>query len=91
MNEPNSTMQRLIRKLSLMDIIDEESSSGKLDLIVQLPYIVKNEIKKAQAEERRKQIEDQLQGSRYGVAYIDGTDKVTKLNRSVENNILKQV
>ena len=91
MNEPNSTMQRLIRKLSLMDIIDEESSSGKLDLIVQLPYIVKNEIKKAQAEERRKQIEDQLQGSRYGVAYIDGTEKVTQLNRSVENNILKQV
>jgi len=91
MNEPNSTMQRLIHKLSLMDIIDEESSSGKLDLIVQLPYIVKNEIKKAQAEERRKQIEDQLQGSRYGVAYIDGTEKVTQLNRSVENNILKQV
>ena len=91
MNEPNSTMQRLIHKLSLMDIIDEESSSGKLDLIVQLPYIIKNETKKAQAEERRKQIEDQLQGSRYGVAYIDGTEKVTQLNRSVENNILKQV
>ena len=90
-NEPNSTMQRLIHKLSLMDIIDEESSSGKLDLIVQLPYIIKNETKKAQAEERRKQIEDQLQGSRYGVAYIDGTEKVTQLNRSVENNILKQV
>ena len=91
MNEPNSTMHRLIHKLSLMDIIDEESSSGKLDLIVQLPYIIKNETKKAQAEERRKQIEDQLQGSRYGVAYIDGTEKVTQLNRSVENNILKQV
>ena len=74
-----------------MDIIDEESSSGKLDHIVQLPYIIKNETKKAQAEERRKQIEDQLQGSRYGVAYIDGTEKVTQLNRSVENNILKQV
>ena len=91
MNEPNSTMQRLIRKLSLMDIIDEESSSCKLDLIVQLPYIVKSETKKAQAEERRKQIEAQLQGSRYGIAYIDGTEKVTQLNRSVENNMLKQV
>ena len=91
MNEPNSTMQRLIHKLSLLDIIDEESSSGKMDLIIQLPYIIKNETKKSQAEERRKQIEDQLRGSRYGVAYIDGTEKVTQLNRSVENNILKQV
>lgn len=91
MNEPNSTMQRLIHKLSLLDIIDEESSSGKMDLIIQLPYIIKNETKRSQAEERRKQIEDQLRGSRYGVAYIDGTEKVTQLNRSVENNILKQV
>lgn len=91
MNEPNSTMQRLIHKLSLLDIIDEESSSGKMDLIIQLPYIIKNETKRSQAEERRKQIEDQLRGSRYGVAYIDGTEKVTQLNRSVENNIFKQV
>ena len=91
MNEPNSTMQRLIHKLSLLDIIDEESSSGKMDLIIQLPYIIKNDTKRSQAEERRKQIEDQLRGSRYGVAYIDGTEKVTQLNRSVENNILKQV
>ena len=91
MNEPNSTMQRLIHKLSLLDIIDEESSSGKMDLIIQLPYIIKNETKRSQAEERRKQIEDQLRGSRYGVAYIDGTEKVTQFNRSVENNILKQV
>ena len=91
MNEPNSTMQRLIHKLSLLDTIDEESSSGKMDLIIQLPYIIKNETKRSQAEERRKQIEDQLRGSRYGVAYIDGTEKVTQLNRSVENNILKQV
>ena len=91
MNEPNSTMQRLIHKLSLLDIIDEESSYGKMDLIIQLPYIIKNDTKRSQAEERRKQIEDQLRGSRYGVAYIDGTEKVTQLNRSVENNILKQV
>ena len=91
MNEPNSTMQRLIHKLSLLDIMDEESSSGKMDLIIQLPYIIKNDTKRSQAEERRKQIEDQLRGSRYGVAYIDGTEKVTQLNRSVENNILKQV
>ena len=91
MNEPNSTMQRLIHKLSLLDIIDEESSSGKMDLIIQLPYIIKNDTKRSQAEERRKQIEDQLRGSRYGVAYIDGTEKVTQLNRSVENNLLKQV
>ena len=91
MNEPNSTMQRLIHKLSLLDIIDEESSSGKMDLIIQLPYIIKNDTKRSQAEERRKQIEDQLRGSRYGVAYIDGTEKVTQLNRSVEKNILKQV
>lgn len=91
MNEPNSTMQRLIRKLSLMDIIDEESSSGKLDMIVQLPYTIKTEAKRAQAEERRKQIEEQLQGSRYGIAYIDGTEHITQLNRSLDNNMLKQV
>ena len=91
MNEPNSTMQRLIHKLSLLDIIDEESSSGKMDLIIQLPYIIKNDTKRSQAEERRKQIEDQLRGSRYGVAYIENKKKVTQLNRSVENNILKQV
>lgn len=91
MNEPNSTMQRLIRKLSIMDIIDEESSSGKLDLIVQLPYLVKSEAKKQQAEDRRLQIEEQLKGSRYGIAYIDGTEKVTQLNRSLENNMMKQV
>ena len=91
MNEPNSTMQRLIRKLSLLDIIDEESSSGKMDLIIQLPYTIKNDNKRAMAEERRKEIETQLTGSRYGIAYIDGTERVTQLNRSIENNILKQV
>ena len=91
MNEPNSTMQRLIRKLSLMDIIDEESSSGKLDLIIQLPYLVKSEAKKKQAEERRIQIEEQLKGSKYGIAYIDGTEHITQLNRSVDNNLMQQV
>lgn len=91
MNEPNSTMQRLIRKLALMDSIDEESSSGKLDLIIQLPYLVKTEAKRQQAEERRQQIEDQLKGSKYGVAYIDGTEHVTQLNRSLENNLMKQI
>ena len=91
MNEPNSTMQRLIRKLSLMDIIDEESSSGKLDLIIQLPYLVKSETKKKQAEERRIQIEEQLKGSKYGIAYIDGTEHITQLNRSVDNNLMQQV
>ncbi len=91
MNEPNSTMQRLIRKLVLLDRVDEESSSGKLDLIIQLPYSVKTELKKRQAEERRKQIEEQLSGSRYGIAYIDGTEHVTQLNRSLENNLLKQI
>lgn len=91
MNEPNSTMQRLIRKLSLMDTVDEESSSGKLDMIIQLPYVIKTESKRQQAEERRTQIEEQLKGSRYGVAYIDGTERVTQLNRSLENNFMKQV
>jgi len=91
MNEPNSTMQRLIRKLSLMDNVDEEASSGNLDLIIQLPYAVKTEAKKAQAQERRKEIEDQLNGNKFGVAYIDGTEQVTQLNRPIENNLMKQV
>lgn len=91
MNEPNSTVQRLIHKLSLLDIIDEQSASGKLDLIIQLPYAVKTEMKRQQAEKRRKDIEDQLTGSRYGVAYIDSTEHVTQLNRSLENNLLKQI
>ena len=91
MNEPNSTMQRLIRKLALMDSVDEESSSGKLDLIIQLPYLVKTEAKRQAAEERRAQIEQQLKGSKYGVAYIDGSEHVTQLNRSLENNLMKQI
>lgn len=90
-NEPNSTMQRLIRKLTLLDMVDENNSSGKLDLIIQLPYIVKTPTKKAQAEERRKQIEEQLAGSKYGIAYTDGTEKITQLNRAVENQLLSQV
>lgn len=91
MNEHNSTMQRLIRKLNLLDAVDEQSSSGKLDLIIQLPYVIKNELRRKQAEERRKQIEDQLSGSKYGIAYTDGTERITQLNRSLENNLLKQV
>lgn len=91
MNEPNSTLQRLIRKLNLLDTIDEQSSSGKLDLIIQLPYVVKSPTRKAQAEERRQDIERQLKGSKYGIAYTDGTEKITQLNRPVENNLLKQV
>ena len=91
MNEPNSTLQRLIRKLNLLDTIDEQSSSGKLDLIIQLPYVVKSQARKAQAEERRKDIEKQLSGSKYGIAYTDGTEKITQLNRAVENNLLSQV
>ena len=91
MNEPNSTLQRLIRKLNLLDTIDEQSGSGKLDLIIQLPYVVKSPTRKAQAEERRKDIERQLSGSKYGIAYTDGTEKITQLNRAVENNLLKQV
>lgn len=91
MNEPNSTLQRLIRKLSLLDAVDEQVSSGKLDLIIQLPYVVKNEIKQKQAETRRQSIETQLAGSKYGIAYIDGTEKVVQLNRPVENNLLKTV
>lgn len=90
-NDPNSTMQRLIRKLSLLDAVDEESSSGKLDLIIQLPYTVKSPLKQEQAERRRKQIEEQLTGSKYGIAYIDGTEHITQLNRSLENNLLKQI
>jgi hypothetical protein len=91
MNEPNSTLQRLVHKLSLMDNIDEISSKGKLDLIIQLPYVVKSEARKTQAEKRRKDIEDQLTGSTYGIAYADGTEKITQLNRAVENRLLEQV
>ena len=90
-NEPNSTMQRLIRKLAILDAIDEQSGSGKLDMIIQLPYVVKTETGRQRAEERRKGIEDQLSGSKYGIAYIDGTEKVTQLNRPLENNLLKQI
>ena len=91
MNEPNSTLQRLIRKLVLLDNVDEQSSSGKLDLIIQLPYIIKSEARKKQANERRLEIENQLKGSKYGIAYTDGTEKITQLNRSVENNLMKQI
>lgn len=91
MNEPNSTLKRLTRKLILLDAIDEQSSSGKLDLIIQLPYTVKSEARKNQANNRRTDIENQLIGSKYGIAYIDGTEKVTQLNRPVENNLLKQI
>jgi hypothetical protein len=90
-NEPNSTMQRLIRKLNLLDVIDEQSGSGKLDLIIQLPYVIKSEARKQQAENRRKEIEMQLTGSKYGIAYTDGTEKITQLNRPVENNLMKQI
>lgn len=91
MNEPNSTMQRLIRKLNLLDAIDEQSGSGKLDLIIQLPYVIKTETRRQQAEQRRKDIEMQLAGSKYGIAYTDGTERVTQLNRPVENNLMKQI
>jgi hypothetical protein len=91
MNEPNSTMQRLIRKLSLLDIVDEQTSAGKLDLIIQLPYVIKSDARRKQAEERRKDIEMQLSGSRYGIAYTDGTERITQLNRPLENNLLKQI
>lgn len=91
MNEPNSTLQRLIRKLNLLDSIDEQTSSGKLDLIIQLPYIIKTEARRKQAEQRRKDIEMQLSGSKYGIAYTDGTERITQLNRSVENNLLNQI
>ena len=91
MNEPNSVAKRLIRKLNILDVIDEQSGSGKLDIIVQLPGIIKTEARKKAAEDRRRNIEDQLAGSKYGIAYIDGTEKVTQLNRSVENNLLNQI
>lgn len=91
MNEPNSTMQRLIRKLNLLDVVDEQSSSGKLDLIIQLPYVIKTEARRQQAESRRKDIETQLSGSKYGIAYTDGTERITQLNRPVENNLMKQI
>jgi hypothetical protein len=91
MNEPNSTLQRLIRKLGLLDAVDEQSSSGKLDIIIQLPYVIKSEARRQQAEVRREDIEFQLRGSQYGIAYIDGTEKITQLNRPSENNLLKQV
>ena len=91
MNERNSTMQRLVRKLNLLDVVDDKLGSNKLDILIQLPYVVKTTTKKAQAEERRKELETQLEGSKLGIGYIDGTEKVTQLNRPVENNLLKQV
>lgn len=91
MNEPNSTLKRLTRKLSLLDDIDEQSGAGKLDLIIQLPYLVRSEAKKAQAEQRRREIETQLSGSKYGIAYTDGTEHITQLNRPVENNLMNQI
>jgi len=91
MNEPNSTMQRLIRKLSMLDSVDEQSSAGKLDLIIQLPYIIKTEARRQQAEKRRREIEEQLEGSKYGIAYTDGTERIQQLNRPVENNLMKQI
>ena len=90
-NEYNSTMKRLVRKLSLLDVTDEQTASGKLDLIIQLPYVIKTETRREQAERRRKDIIDQLAGSQYGIAYTDGTEKITQLNRSLENNLLEQV
>ena len=91
MNEPNSTLQRLVRKLNLLDAIDEQSGSGKLDLIIQLPYVIKTDARRQQAENRRKDIENQLAGSKYGIAYTDGTERITQLNRPVENNLMKQI
>jgi hypothetical protein len=91
MNEPNSTLQRLIHKLNILDDIDEQSGSGKLDLLIQLPYTIKTDARRQQAEQRRKEIEMQLTGSKYGIAYTDGTEKVTQLNRSVENNLMAQI
>ena len=91
MNEPNSTLQRLIRKLNLLDAIDEQTGSGKLDIIIQLPYVIKTEARKKQAEDRRKDIEAQLAGSKYGIAYTDGTERITQLNRPAENNLLTQI
>jgi len=91
MNEPNSTLKRLLRKLTLIDAVDEQSGSGKLDLIIQLPYTIKSEARRIQAEERKKDIEMQLAGSKYGIAYIDATEHITQLNRSVDNNLMQQV
>ncbi len=91
MNEPNSTLQRLVHKLNLLDVIDEQTSSGKLNLIIQLPYVVKSEARRQQAENRRKDIEQQLYESKYGIAYTDGTEHITQLNRSVENNLMSQI
>ena len=91
MNEPNSTLQRLLNKLNLLDAIDEQSASGKLDLIIQLPYVIKSEARREQAEQRRKDIEFQLKGSQYGIAYTDGTEKITQLNRPAENNLMSQI
>lgn len=90
-NQRNSTLSRLIRKLNLLDVVDEQSGSGKLDLIIQLPYVVKSRARKEQAEQRRKDIETQLAGSKYGIAYTDGTERITQLNRPVENNLLSTV
>lgn len=91
MNEPNSIYQRLVRKLTLLDVVDEQTSSGKLDLIIQLPYIIKTEARREQAEKRRKDIEKQLSEGKYGIAYTDGTERITQLNRPVENNLMKQI
>lgn len=91
MNEPNSTLQRLIHKLNLLDLVDEQASSGKLDLIIQLPYVIKSEARRAAADQRRSEIELQLKGSKYGIAYTDGTEKITQLNRPAENNLLEEI
>jgi hypothetical protein len=91
MNEPNSTLQRLLYKLNLLDAVDEQSASGKLDLIIQLPYVIKSEARRQQAEQRRKDIEFQLKGSQYGIAYTDGTERITQLNRPAENNLMTQI
>lgn len=91
MNESNSTLKRLTRKLALLDVIDEQSGSGRLDLIIQLPYTVKSETRRSQANQRRDEIEQQLRGTKYGIAYTDGTEKITQLNRPVENNLMKQI
>ena len=91
MNEGNSTVKRLIRKMNMLDSVDEQASSGKLDLIIQLPYLVKSDARRKQAEQRRKDIENQLAGSKYGIAYTDGTEHITQLNRSLDNNLMKQV
>ena len=91
MNEPNSTLRRLIRKLNLLDAVDEQSSAGKLDLIIQLPYTIRTDARRKQAEDRRKDIENQLAGSKYGIAYADATEHITQLNRPVENNLMNQV